>query len=211
MDYVSLSHSSLFFVFFCMTEQHTLQTVPVATLMELAKKGDRRAFGELYEEYLTPIFRYLLARTKDKELAEDLTQTVFMKALEHLEKSTAATPNTTQQAYFFAIARTTLMDFWKKKKEVALLSQDAPEMQRLADERPGAIEHLTQEEYRAMIDQGLSLLTDDQQEVIVLRFLNDTSHHDIARLLGKNETTIRQLQCRGLKTLRNYFATYHSS
>lgn len=193
-----------------MQEQRLGQPMPVPTLMRLAKKGDRQAFGELYREYLTPVFRYLLAQTKNREVAEDLTQTVFAKALCHLEKSGTTTPDTPQQAYFFAIARTTLIDFWKRKKEAAFFSQQDPKMQSLADERPGAIEGLTQEEYRSMIEKGLSILTDDQREVIVLRFLNDTSHSDIASLLGKSEATIRQLQCRGLKTLRRYFATYHS-
>lgn len=189
------------------SEQHR----PAAALMERAKQGDRLAFGELYQLYLTPIFRYLFSQTKHRETAEDLTQTVFTKALQHLEKNTSQKQTTSEQAYFFAVARTTLIDFWRKKKEAAILDEQSEPMRTLVDERFGVLDHLTQEENQFAIEKGLALLNEAEREVLILRFLNDYSHREIAKLLGKSEAAIRQIQCRGLKSLRNHFATHHPS
>lgn len=194
-----------------MGEESTIQRAPVADLMDLARKGDRRAFGELYQLYLTPVFRYLFSQTKNRELAEDLSQTVFVKALQHLEKGPGTASRGSELAYFFAIAKTTLIDFWRKKKEVVILEEQSETMRTLVDERAGAIENLTEKEHQLLIEKGLAILNDKEREVLVLRFLNDYSHREIATLLGKNEAAIRQLQCRGLKALRKYFASYHSS
>jgi RNA polymerase sigma-70 factor, ECF subfamily len=194
-----------------MGEERNIQRTPVAGLMDLARKGDRRAFGELYQLYLTPVFRYLFSQTKNRELAEDLSQTVFIKALQHLENSPRESSRGSEIAYFFAIAKTTLIDFWRKKKETVILDEHSETMRTLVDERAGALENLTEKEHQLLVEKGLAILNEKEREVLVLRFLNDYSHREIAALLGKNEAAIRQLQCRGLKTLRKYFSSYHSS
>lgn len=194
-----------------MGEESNIQRAPVVSLMELAKKGDRQAFGELYQLYLTPVFRYLFSQTKNRETAEDLSQTVFIKALKHLEQSPPKASGGSELAYFFAIAKTTLIDFWRKKKEVAILDEQSEAMRTLTDERAGALENLTEQEHQLLIEKGLAILNDKEREVLILRFLNDYSHREIATLLGKNEASIRQLQCRGLKTLRKYFSSRYPS
>ncbi|MDH3324712.1 MAG: RNA polymerase subunit sigma-24, partial [Candidatus Peregrinibacteria bacterium] len=51
-------------------------------LMERAKSGDNDAYGELYEQYFTPIFRFILPKVSMRDTAEDLTQVVFIKVFE---------------------------------------------------------------------------------------------------------------------------------
>ena len=89
-------------------------------LMQLAKNGDTEAFGQLYELYFKPVYRYIYLRTKSKEEAEDLSQVVFIKIF----KSIGGFQEQNKQplAYFFTIARNTVIDHWRKKKDILIPS-----------------------------------------------------------------------------------------
>lgn len=167
--------------------------------MREAIAGDAVSFTQLYESYMTPVYRYLLVRAKNKALAEDLTQTVFLKAFEH--RSALSGEGSKPLAYLYTVARHALIDYWKKKKEVH--QSDASEtFEKTPDEKrtPDALaEHtdLAQE----LVD-GLATLTEEQREVVSLKYLHDYSVSEIAERVGKSEEAVRQLQCRGLKALR---------
>jgi len=169
-------------------------------LMMQAKAGDADAFGRIYELYLTPVYRYIFFRTRNKEEAEDLTQTVFMRvfgALSRFEKR-----QITPLAYFFTVARNVVIDHWKKKKD--LLPED-PDVTFSALKDESGInlhEHLSTEQTIACIKESLHTLKNEQQEVLTLKFIDDLKNREIAELLGKTESAVRQLQCRGLKALK---------
>lgn len=169
-------------------------------LMQLAKNGDTEAFGRLYELYFTPVYRYIYLRTKSKEEAEDLTQVVFIKVF----KSIGGFQEQNKQplAYFFTVARNTVIDHWRKKKEV--LSDKPPEtLSAESFENPQNL--IDQKSTAQAIYKSLENLTEEQQEVIILKFINDLTTAEIATVLDKKEDAVRQLQCRALKILKQYF------
>ena len=86
-------------------------------LMKLAKEGESEAFSQLYELYFVPVFRYIFFRVQQKETAEDLTQTVFLKAYKAAERFPTEGKN--PLAYFFAIAKNTTKDYYRKKKDIS--------------------------------------------------------------------------------------------
>jgi len=168
-------------------------------LIRLAKSGDSEAFGRLYELYFVPVFRYIYFRVKNKEEANDLTQTVFLKVFRSL-------PNFQEQdksplAYFFTVARNKVIDHWRAKKEVLF---DDPESAfgQVSNRTDNPLEFVEKEEANQAIHRAIKQLTDDQQEVIVLKFINGMPNKEIAELLEKTEEAVRQLQCRALKVLR---------
>lgn len=178
-------------------DSHNSKNDPVI-LMRQAKNGDGGAFGYLYEIYLIPVFRYIYLRVNDKEIANDLTQETFLKAFRSLERYQDR--NKSPLAYFFTIARNTVIDFWKKKKEILL---NNPEIfAKTSEPNVHSQEIIEKTEMVDAVKQALQQLTDEQQEVIILKFINELSNSEIAQLLGKSEEAIRQLQCRALKTLR---------
>jgi RNA polymerase sigma-70 factor (ECF subfamily) len=182
-------------------ESDNLQKDP-KILMQLAKSGDAEAFGRLYELYFTPVFRYIYFRVKDKETANDLTQTVFLKVF-------SALPNFREQnksplAYFFTVARNTVIDYWRTKKEI-LLNVPTNVFEKIPDKANNPLELIEKEETSKAIRRAIHELTEIQQEVIMLKFINDISNKEIAALLGKTEESVRQLQCRALKTLQRIF------
>ncbi len=167
------------------------------TLIQLAKNGDAEAFGCLYELYFVPVFRYIYLRVKGREEAEDLAQNVFLKVYQSI--SSFQEQGKSPLAYFFTVARNAVIDHWKKKKSASVDPQAISEMPDPA-ENP---QELTEKDITIKtIHQAIQQLTDDQREVIIMKFINELPNSEIAGLLGKTEDAVRQLQCRALRTLR---------
>lgn len=170
-------------------EADNLQNNP-KELMRLAKSGDTEAYGLLYELYFTPVFRYIYLRVRDKEEANDLVQTVFLKVF-------TALPNFKEQnksslAYFFTVSRNTIIDYWRKKKEVKVDDFGAI-AERIADNTESPLKSFEENESQNLIHRALGELTNIQREVITLKFLSDLSNKEIAELLGKTEEAVRSI------------------
>jgi RNA polymerase sigma-70 factor (ECF subfamily) len=154
-------------------------------------------FEDLYARYFVPVFRYIRLRVNDHALAEDLVQTVFLKVF----KTEAMTrPKSPPLPYFFAVARNTVIDFWRKKKEVRLDElSDAEEIAALSDTPHDKV---LRNETKNEVQAALAEITDEQRDALVLKFINDFSNKEIAEIMGKSEDAVRQLHSRGLAALR---------
>lgn len=173
-------------------------------LMILAKQGDNEAFGALYRLFYTPVFRYISLRVRSRREAEDIAQTVFMKVFNSLPRyeSTTAQP----LAYFFTVARNTIIDFWRKEGRVVYDDEIVIEKGETLNEQKS---DGYQREIKELIWQGLQTLTEDQRTILVYRFINELETKEIAQITGKREEAIRQLQSRALKILRVYFKEHN--
>ena len=170
-------------------------------LIQKAKNGDNEAFGRLYELYFVPIFRYIYFRVKSKAEAEDLTQEVFLKAYSAIKNF--EDKNKSPVSYFFTIARNTVIDYWRKKKELVVNKDET--FEKISDKNSDPLKLTEQKEMGDFVKQAIEDLTQDQQEVIILKFINGRTNREIANLLNKSEEVVRQLQCRALKVLRQKF------
>lgn len=172
----------------------------IAEIIQLAKEGDNEAFSRLYNMYFKPVYRYFYFRLGNKREAEDLSQDVFLKAYSSFENYsyTGKTP----LAYLYTIARNLLIDRGRKKRFAFVDDDMAPEIPDDADTSP---ERLAKEQDASDLHKKIALLPKEQQEVIILRFINELSTKEIALVIGKKEEAVRQLQSRGLKSLRNIF------
>lgn len=174
----------------------------IQDIITQAKNGNSEAFALLYKEYYVPLYRYIHLRIKNKEQVEDLTQDVFLKIYRTLGSLDPAA--TSPIGYFYTIARNTLIDHWRKKSTGASVSDDELMLQ-VADESPDAMATASLKEQSSLLYECLDELTDEQREVISLRFIQELSTAEIAAQLGKKETAVRQLQVRGLRTLGKIF------
>ncbi len=172
-------------------------------LMQLAKNGDVEAFGHLYELYFAPVFRYIYFRVKNKSETEDLVQDVFLKVYKSI--SVFQEKDKSPLAYFFTVARNTIIDYWRKKRNVSSLEKIANKIS--VDEKTPQ-ELIERNEATATIYQAIEKLTEEQQEVVILKFIGELSNQEIANLLGKTEEAVRQLQCRALKALRKHLKDF---
>ncbi|MDP3795100.1 MAG: sigma-70 family RNA polymerase sigma factor [bacterium] len=176
----------------------------LSALLARVKNGDDAAFDLVYERYFTPVFRYIVLRVRNRELAEDLTQTVFLKAWQARDRYTNAIGrDSAALAYLFTIARNAVIDYHRRKKEVPMADAEKV-FAAIPDDRPDPEKRAENRQRAAELYRAMACLSNDQQEVVLLRYINDLATGDIARLMGKTEEAVRQLQCRALKALRRY-------
>ena len=168
-------------------------------LVSKAKEGDESAFEELYQHYIVPIFRYIFFKSQSQEDAEDLTQIVFLKAWQALpDFQKRANPFS---SWLYKIAKNTVIDYYKKKKEITL-DKPIEDLKQIKDEKNDPVKITEQKEKVKILGQLIKQLNEDQQEVIILKFIQELSNKEIAQLMQKSEEAIRALQYRGLKALR---------
>lgn len=163
-------------------------------LVKKAKKGDAEAFGQLYLKYLSGIYRYFYFRIgQDRSAAEDLAQQVFFKAWEALP--TYRERGWRFSTWLYAIAHNLLVDSYRKKKEEVRLTK-------LGREEDKSLERIVREEEHDILKRAVSILTDDQKQVILLKFVEDFGNREISAITGKREEAIRALQHRAIAKLR---------
>ena len=161
-----------------------------------AQAGNSEAFGQLYDAYMERIYRFVYFRVEDQQTAEDITSQVFLKAWSNLDRfSFNRTP---YLAWLYTIAHNAVIDHYRTRKVTAALDDVQLSQQDHAEVVENDID-LSAE--MKTIKEAMRTLTDDQQKVLTLKFIEGMSNTEIARHLGKREGAIRALQMRGLQAL----------
>ncbi len=165
-------------------------------LIRLAQRGDTQAFAELYRAYVDNIYRYIYFRVHVVPVAEDLTGDVFMKALEGLPGYQDRT--TPFLGWLYRIAHARLIDYYRRSRHAGQ-HEDIDGMELGVDHDFDA--PLLAEHQSGHMQTALRTLTPEQQQVIILRFVEGRSIEETAELLGKNEGAIKAMQHRALQAL----------
>ena len=168
----------------------------IERLVEQAKTGDAQAFGRLFDHYHEPIYRFVASRVHRPTDAEDLTQTVFVKALEALPRYEAR--GVPFGGWLFRLARNAVIDFVRTRHDHAEL--DAVSERSTDEAQPDEIV-VTRHQIDA-VGAALAALTNEQRDTIALRFFAGLSAREAAEAMGKQEGTIRGLQFRAIAALR---------
>jgi RNA polymerase sigma-70 factor (ECF subfamily) len=181
----------------------------VRALVELAQGGDAEAFGQLYEEYVDVVYRYVYVRVGSRTLAEDLTSETFLRALRRLDRFTWQGRDIA--AWFVTIARNLITDHHRSGRsrfEITtdeLLGADAagdPGDDRLGRRcEPGPEEAVLERSRNARLVEAIRQLVPDQQECLALRFFHEFSLAETAQALGRSEGAVKQLQLRAVRAL----------
>jgi RNA polymerase sigma-70 factor, ECF subfamily len=176
------------------TGEHTVQA-----LVARAQGGDQAALTELYQQFAPRIQGYLarqLASSSASVEAEDLTAEVFARVIEKIGGyEDRGLPFT---AWLFRIAHNVLIDHHRRKPKVSLSPiEDAYEVHEV-----GSFKELDSRFTRHQVGGAIGLLTDDQREVVELRFLKGLNMAETAQMVGKSEDAVKKLQARGLAALR---------
>ncbi len=165
-------------------------------LVQAAQDGNTNAFAQLYEFYVERVFRYVYFRVSDDQLAEDITSDVFLKAWENLNHYQSR--ETPFIAWLYRIAHHTVIDQYRASRPVVPL-EEAGEM---ADPPGDSLEKRVESRLRLdEVRHSIRHLTEEQQHVIVMKFIAGFSTQEIAREMGKNEGAVRALQMRALRAL----------
>ncbi|MBI3521534.1 MAG: sigma-70 family RNA polymerase sigma factor [Chloroflexi bacterium] len=169
---------------------------PIPDVIERARTGDRGAFAELYDLYVDNVYRYLIYRVREPADAEDLCSEVFTRAFANIHRYTWQ--GKSFLAWLYTIARNAVTD--RRRRERPTI--DIENAFSLAQDGPTAHDRAVHGEEVDALRGAVKHLTGEQQEVLVLRFVENMSSRDVAKVLGKNEGAIRALQFRALGRLR---------
>lgn len=162
-----------------------------------ASQSDARAFAPLYERYFVLIFRFIHRRCGHRELAADLTQQTFLKAL--LALSRYQFRDLPFRAWLYRIALNELRMYWRKRKEVTMELSFA-EVRGLVQE----IGMDEREEEMRRLSAVLGRLSEQQSRLIDLRFFDRLSYAEMGQVLGIGEDAAKMRTHRVLALLRNY-------
>jgi RNA polymerase sigma-70 factor (ECF subfamily) len=170
-------------------------------LVERAQAGESEAFGLIYDRYVDTVFRFVYFRVGNRQLAEDLTSDTFLRALKRIGSFTWQGRDL--GAWLVTIARNLVADHFKSGRyrlEVTtgdVLDADREDRGPEGSPEAAVVEHITNVALLTAVKQ----LNPEQQECIVLRFLQGFSVAETARAMGKNEGAIKALQYRAVRAL----------
>jgi len=169
---------------------------PIPDAIERARNGDVAAFGEIYDTHVDSVYRYLLYRVREPSDAEDLTSEVFTRAFANIHRY--RWQGKSFLAWLYTIARNAVTDRRRRDRPTVELDNAYG----LAAEGTTAHDRAVLGEEVDALRGAVKHLTGEQQEVLVLRFIENMSSREVATILGKNEGAIRALQFRALGRLR---------
>ncbi len=169
----------------------------VSELVSLAQQGDSTAFATLYEGYRPTIYRFLRRRLdRSNQAVEDLTEDVFVKVFERLDRyEERGLPFT---AWLYRIARNHVVDCLRAQRRTACQS---------LEELRGTLERHASREFDRVLDRetlqpALARLTAEQRQAVELRFFEALSVAETAAAMKRSEAAVKKLQARGLAKLR---------
>ena len=172
-------------------------------LARRASSGDRRAFAALYDLHVGAVYRYAFYRVRTDAEAEDVTSEVFQRALVAMPRYEPRRPFL---AFLYTIARNIVTDRLRRQRPEASFEDAIAH----PSDAPGPEEIAASMDDARRLRRAIARLTPLQQEVVVLRFIEERSVKEIAQITDKPESTIRGLQMRALAALRDLLGEMRS-
>jgi len=166
-------------------------------LVEGAIGGDADAFGRLYDMYVDRVYRHVYYRVGSIEDAEDLTQQVFLKAWQAIGRYKKT--SSPFLAWLMRISHNLVIDFYRSKKDKAYL--DFEIASRDSHSSPETVAEMEFDQQR--VRRAILRLPADQQQVVLMSFIEGFPYAEIASALGKSEGAVRVIQHRALKKMRH--------
>ena len=172
------------------------------SLIRRAQQRDPVALTQLYEENFDKIYRYIVLKIGDRTEAEDMTQQVFLNALQSISSyKWKGMPFT---SWLYRIAHNQVVDYFRKKSKHATVPLDESLPIPAVDGDPKyTVERKIEMETVVMATKKL---TQSQQEVISLRFASELSIAEVAGVMGKSEGAVKALQHSAIAALRKVLA-----
>ena len=171
----------------------------VRALVERAQSGDRDALEELYLLHFDRIYSYLHMSVGNRHDAEDLTTQTFVKMLESITRFRWR--SAPFSAWLFRIAHNLAMDHFRASRRWQP-EEEVPEQP--GEEEPSAEAEAMQTIGRQSMLELIENLSEEQQQVLTLKFVFRFSNGETAAILGKTEGAVKSLQHRALSSLQKH-------
>jgi RNA polymerase sigma-70 factor (ECF subfamily) len=173
-----------------------VERVDEQRLLLRAQKGNADAFAQLYRANVQAIYRYIYHRVNDVHLAEDMTGDVFTRALKSM--ATYRDQGKPFVAWLYRIAHARVVDYYRMTNRRPVESDVEAEP---IPVNANMDEGILRRQMAKSLREAIGTLTDEQQQVVILRFIEGQSIETVADMMGKNANAIKALQHRALRTL----------
>lgn len=176
-------------------------TPPEHRLIERAQQGDPDAIAGLYRQYVQAITRYIAYRVSDDAVIEDLTADVFLRMVEGLPAYQVT--GAPFEAWLYRIAATRIADYYRQQQRHPLEALN----EAVRSDHTSLEMTLQEREELNELREALKQLDEEQQTILILRFVERKSHQEVADIVGKSVRAIATAQHRALKRLAELLGT----
>lgn len=163
--------------------------------LDLAKSGDPDAFGVIYDTYAQKLYKFIFFRTGHKEVAEDILADTFIKAWTRIGQ--ISSPKSLS-SWLYQIAKNSIIDYYRIKKTTIPLE----EVENILED---AVDHVNITDLsfdQKKVVELMTLLPQDQQDVLKYKFFEDLTNEEIASIINKSEGAVRVIQHRAITRLK---------
>jgi RNA polymerase sigma-70 factor, ECF subfamily len=168
-------------------------------LITQAQRGDEGAVTLLYETHVDAIFEYVRYRVDSKSTAEDLTSEVFLRMVRGL--TNYQHQGVPFRAWLFRIAANLVIDHYRQRKK----GSDSALLDDLESDDTDPFDRLAQSEDQLRLRLAIRGLPEMYQDLLLLRFVENLPHTEIAKIMNKSADALRAMQHRALKALAEQF------
>lgn len=153
-------------------------------------------FGQIYDNYVNSIYRFVFLKVSSKEIAEDLTAETFTRVWRTFKKNK---PPKDVKSFCYKTARNLVIDHYRKKGLRQFVSIDSMEL----PSNENLHEQVTINSDMEMVMKAIKKINNDYQDIIIWRYLDELSISEISKLLNKSQGTTRVKMHRALESLKN--------
>jgi len=173
----------------------------ITALLPRCQSGEAAAVEALYDLYADRLYRYLLARTGNADVAADLTTELFVRVIKHIGgfRLNRQRPAASFSAWLYRIAANLVTDQHRARQRLPQVSLEDDWPMPAHETDPQRV--IESRETLVRLSQALSALSEDQRLVIIGKFGEEMSNAEIAATLGKTEGAVKSLQHRALRAL----------
>ncbi len=178
------------------------QNPELERLVARALRGEEAAFGQIYDLYFEKIYRFIFYRVNHKEAAEDLVAETFIRVwdkLPEIQGPSSFTP------WLYQIARNLVIDYYRSRKTTV----DLLELENVLVYEDSILDKTDFSFQQKLFLDALQKLPSVQQQVIKLKFLDELTNEEIAKILNKSEGAVRVIQHRAIAELKKLLNHEH--
>lgn len=162
---------------------------------------DPAAFGELYDMYAPRIYRFVYFKVQTEDVAEDITANVFLKCWEYIQRREKRIASF--RAFVYQMARNNVADYYRERAKLNEATQTHEELDQLPALHPSLATLVEKDSDLETVNQALGGLKDEYREALLLKYVEEYSNRDIAKILDKSNGAVRVTLHRALEALRS--------
>ncbi len=165
------------------------------------KKGDKSAFNEIYKVFSKPLYLKVLRMVKDKDVADELIQELFIKLWDNHDK---IDEQRSFQSYLYVIAQNLVYNHFRKLESDQRLLRSVLAGELLDNRAPNADEQLTQKEVSGLVKNAIDQLSPQRKQAFMLCKIEGKSYREASEIMGVSVATINSHITQSLQTIKAY-------